>query len=103
MASIRLGSRKFSVPGSPTGRRVTGALLIGGGALGFLPVFGFWMLPLGVAVLSVDSHRIRRRRRLAEVWWGRRRQRSGQATPDTSGRASAKGNPLSSTSTTRTS
>jgi hypothetical protein len=78
MASIRVGSRRFKVPGSPLARRVTGSLLVGGGALGFLPVLGFWMLPLGVAVLSVDSHAIRRRRRLAEVWWGRRRRQHAE-------------------------
>jgi hypothetical protein len=77
MASIRLGSRRFKVPGSPLGRKVTGTLLVGGGVLGFLPVLGFWMVPLGVAVLSVDSHAIRRKRRQAEVWWGRRQSRKG--------------------------
>jgi len=28
--------------------------LIGGGIVGFLPVLGFWMIPLGVAVLALD-------------------------------------------------
>jgi hypothetical protein len=28
--------------------------LIIGGVLGFLPVLGFWMLPLGLALLAVD-------------------------------------------------
>ncbi|WP_374378232.1 hypothetical protein [Dongia sp.] len=28
--------------------------LIPGGVLGFLPVLGFWMLPLGLVLLSVD-------------------------------------------------
>ena len=59
-------------------RRATGAALIGGGMLGFLPVLGFWMIPLGLVVLSVDSHPIRRRRRRAEVWWGRRRRRPSE-------------------------
>lgn len=31
-----------------------GVALVIGGALGFLPVLGFWMLPLGLAVLAVD-------------------------------------------------
>jgi len=31
-----------------------GLLLILGGFLGFLPVLGFWMLPLGVLLLSLD-------------------------------------------------
>lgn len=31
-----------------------GVLLVVAGAFGFLPVLGFWMIPLGVAVLSLD-------------------------------------------------
>lgn len=81
MATVRFGNKRFKVPGSPAIRRVTGAALVGGGVLGFLPVLGFWMLPLGVVVLSVDSHPVRRVRRRTEVWWGRRRngrdERSG--------------------------
>ena len=35
-------------------RLVVGILLIGGGVLGFLPVLGFWMIPLGIAVAALD-------------------------------------------------
>ncbi|QFT80228.1 hypothetical protein FIU89_06350 [Roseovarius sp. THAF27] len=35
-------------------RLVLGILLIIGGIFGFLPVLGFWMIPLGVAVASLD-------------------------------------------------
>lgn len=31
-----------------------GILLILGGLAGFLPLVGFWMLPLGLAILAVD-------------------------------------------------
>jgi|FEC22Drversion2_1045045.scaffolds.fasta_scaffold00285_6 hypothetical protein len=31
-----------------------GLLLIAGGFVGFLPVLGFWMIPLGLLVLAVD-------------------------------------------------
>ncbi|MDO8840271.1 MAG: hypothetical protein Q7V31_15260 [Parvibaculum sp.] len=75
MAAVRLGNRKFNVPGTPIIRVVVGMVLIIGGMFGFLPVLGFWMLPLGVVVLSVDIHPVRRFRRRVEVWWGRRRQR----------------------------
>ncbi len=52
--------------------RMTAAIvLIVGGIFGWLPVLGFWMLPLGVILLSVDSHWVRRRRRRVEVGWGR--------------------------------
>ncbi len=41
-----------------------GVLLILLGCLGFLPVLGFWMIPLGVAVLAVDVPAAKR----AESW-----------------------------------
>ena len=44
-----------------------GLLLVVGGFLGFLPVLGFWMVPVGVAVLSVDIPFVRRFRRNATV------------------------------------
>jgi hypothetical protein len=45
-----------------------GAGLVVGGLLGFLPVLGFWMVPLGIAVLAVDIPAARR------LWrWTRRR------------------------------
>ncbi|MGD9511065.1 MAG: hypothetical protein AB7I59_30370 [Geminicoccaceae bacterium] len=37
-----------------------GMLLVCGGLLGFLPVLGFWMLPLGVLLLSLDIAMLRR-------------------------------------------
>ena len=37
-----------------------GVLLILFGLVGFLPVVGFWMLPLGIIVLSFDVAPIRR-------------------------------------------
>lgn len=53
-------------------RILLGAALILGGGLGFLPVLGFWMIPLGLAVLSVDLPAMRRLRRRLTVWWHRR-------------------------------
>ena len=29
-------------------------LLVTGGVLGFLPILGFWMIPLGLSILAVD-------------------------------------------------
>lgn len=40
-------------PGSVV-RVPAAVLLILGGLLGFLPVLGFWMLPLGLLLLAVD-------------------------------------------------
>ncbi|MGH7004902.1 MAG: hypothetical protein ACREIP_13230 [Alphaproteobacteria bacterium] len=53
-------------------RRTVGGLLVVGGTLGFLPVLGFWMVPLGLVVLSQDSAIVRRKRRQIEVKLGRR-------------------------------
>lgn len=35
-------------------RLVLGILLIIGGTFGFLPILGFWMIPLGAAVAMLD-------------------------------------------------
>jgi hypothetical protein len=61
----------------PKNRRYRIALgwsLVIGGTLGFLPVLGFWMAPLGVMVLSVDLPWVRRQRRRFGVWWERRKK-----------------------------
>jgi hypothetical protein len=42
-------------------RLVLGLLLIVGGILGFLPVLGFWMIPLGIAVAALDIKPLIRR------------------------------------------
>lgn len=67
------------MPPTRIGRIIVGLLLIIGGVLGFLPVLGFWMIPLGVLVLSVDFPFIRRWRRQFEVrvvrWWRARKER----------------------------
>lgn len=50
----------------PGVRTLLGLLLVAGGTLGFLPILGFWMIPLGIAVISLDVvplwRRIRNRR-----------------------------------------
>ena len=70
---------KKIMPPTRIGRIIVGILLIIGGILGFLPVLGFWMIPLGLVVLSVDFPFIRRRRRRAEVklgrWWHARQEK----------------------------
>ena len=38
----------------PGVRLLAGLALLVGGVLGFLPVLGFWMFPLGVAVAALD-------------------------------------------------
>ena len=38
----------------PGARLILGLVLMVGGVFGFLPVLGFWMIPLGVAVAALD-------------------------------------------------
>jgi hypothetical protein len=74
---IRLGKYSMTLPGSKPWRIALGTVLVIGGCLGFLPILGFWMIPLGVLVLSVDLHPVRRLRRRFEVYWGRRKSSNG--------------------------
>lgn len=67
--------KKPKIPEKKIHRLILGWSLVIGGILGFLPIVGFWMLPLGIIVLSVDFPFARRLRRKTEVWWGRRRQK----------------------------
>jgi hypothetical protein len=69
---VTIMGRKFRVPDSPHVRLGVGSMFIIGGILGFLPVLGFWMIPLGFVILSVDMPAVRRVRRRAEVWFGRK-------------------------------
>ena len=46
-------------------RTLLGLALMVGGVLGFLPVLGFWMLPLGFAFVALDVPPARRR---LDVW-----------------------------------
>lgn len=73
---LMLGRFRIPMPRSRFGRMTLGILLVIGGCLGFLPILGFWMVPLGLLVLSIDLAFVRRRRRRISVWWARRRPRN---------------------------
>ena len=75
MAQIRFGKHKIDIPESQLVRTALGLILILGGLVGFLPVVGFWMLPLGLLILSYDFPAVRRLRRRMEVSLGRWYQR----------------------------
>jgi hypothetical protein len=77
---MRIFGRHVPVPQSVAMRRTLGGLLVAGGTLGFLPVLGFWMIPLGLVVLSHDSALVRRKRRQLEVKLGRRWKSSRSAS-----------------------
>lgn len=64
--------------GAPTALRIAiGLLLIVGGIFGILPILGFWMIPLGVAVLLSDVPAVRRAWSRLRLWWRKRRGRTG--------------------------
>ena len=53
---------KWAQENVPPGvRSFLGALLIIGGVFGFLPILGFWMIPLGAALIALDIPPLRRR------------------------------------------
>ena len=76
---VRFANRHFHLPQSKPVRLGIGILLVAFGLLGFLPVLGFWMIPLGLLVLSVDVPIVRRARRKLTIWWHRdRKAKSGE-------------------------
>jgi hypothetical protein len=70
MPKIKLGNRNFHLPKNRVVRIAIGVLLILLGFVGFLPIVGFWMIPLGLVVLSIDIPVVRRWRRQAQVRLG---------------------------------
>jgi purine-cytosine permease-like protein len=73
--TIHILGRRIEMPRSRPVRIAIGTLLVIFGILGFLPVLGFWMIPLGILVISHEFAAARRRRRRFVVWWERRRKR----------------------------
>ena len=71
---ISVLGREFAMPQSRGVRIGIGVALCFFGLLGFLPVLGFWMIPLGLLVLSHEFHIVRRVRRKLIVWWERRKR-----------------------------
>src|SRR5262245_63384643 len=78
---VRIFNRHWHLPESKPIRIGLGILLIACGLLGFLPVLGFWMIPLGLLVLSIDIPIVRRWRRQLVVWWHRDKKNNEAATP----------------------
>ncbi len=87
---IRLFNRHWHLPQSKPVRIGLGILLVACGFLGFLPVLGFWMIPLGLLVLSVDLPIVRRWRRQVTVWWHRDRKRQPSNAEGASGASKQK-------------
>ncbi|NOT40517.1 MAG: hypothetical protein HOP13_08495 [Alphaproteobacteria bacterium] len=80
VSHVKVGQYRVKLPKSRVARQALGGGLVAGSALAVLPVFGLWMLPAGLLVLSVDSARVRRFRRVQEVkvvrWWRARQAAS---------------------------
>ena len=66
-------TRWLRKPTSRWARLPAGILLILGGCLAILPVFGLWMFPLGLMLLADDIPPLRRSRDRALDWLERRR------------------------------
>jgi apolipoprotein N-acyltransferase len=63
MSQIRIGRRVIRLPASRVARTAIGLVFIILGIFGFLPILGFWMIPVGLIILSVDFPAVRRLRR----------------------------------------
>jgi hypothetical protein len=61
-----------NLPRSAWLRVPIGVFLVIFGILGFLPIVGFWMFPLGLAVLAIDYPPARRLGRRLMVFVGRK-------------------------------
>ena len=78
MARIRFGKHAFELPGNRPVRLTLGVLLVFLGLFfGWLPVLGYWMVPLGFLILATDVPAIRRFNRRMTVrvvgWWNSRK------------------------------
>ena len=70
MAKTNFAGYTIRLPGHPAIRVGLGIALIIAGILGFLPILGFWMIPLGLLILSVDLRPVRKFRRHSTVKFG---------------------------------
>lgn len=74
MKHIKLGKMRLPLPANPVLRAALGWALIIGGIFGFLPILGFWMIPLGIMVLRAESLE-----RFSRYWAGRKKKIAGPA------------------------
>jgi hypothetical protein len=86
LPKVRIGRFSFELPRHRAVRVGLGvALIVLGGVFGFLPVLGYWMVPLGMLVLASDSPTIRRWNRRINVavvsWWRGRKSKRVVAAP----------------------
>lgn len=63
-------------------RVLVGFLLVVGGIFGFLPVLGFWMIPLGLLVVFFEVPWVRGLWRRSRAWWKEKLGRRGGSARD---------------------
>lgn len=78
---VKLGRYSIDLPRNRLIRMGLGAgLVVGGGVFGFLPILGYWMVPVGLVVLAADNAVIRRFNRKTGVaiagWWKGRKPKA---------------------------
>ena len=93
MSRLRFGNKTIDLPRNRVVRIGIGVLLVLGGLVGFLPILGFWMVPLGFIVLALDFPFIRRINRRVSVFvlrmWAQFRARFGQRSAGSAPRLAA--------------
>ena len=70
---LEMLGRGFDLPQGRWQRIALGSALVFFGFLGFLPILGFWMIPLGLFVLSLELASVRRLRRRLIVRFSKRK------------------------------
>ena len=86
MAKVRFGKFSVSLPANRWARVGLGvAFIILGGVFGWLPILGYWMVPVGFLILASDIPAIRRFNRRVGVavvgWWRGRKARMKRPAP----------------------
>ena len=76
---LNVAVRWLRRPASAWTRRAAAMLLICGGLLGFLPILGLWMLPLGLLLLAEDVPPLKSARTRNLDWFERRDEQCAQA------------------------
>ncbi|MFO1241771.1 MAG: PGPGW domain-containing protein [Rickettsiales bacterium] len=66
---IKVGKHEIPLPQSKAIRIALGIFCLLLGCLGFLPILGFWMIPLGLMILSIDWPFARHIRDKISKWW----------------------------------
>jgi hypothetical protein len=79
---VRKMLRRLRRPGYRWVRIPAGVLLVLFGLFGFLPVLGFWMIPLGLWLLAVDIPAVRRLNRFLAKRFGWNRNQPSRSDPD---------------------